>query len=91
MLNTGQNTSYTATLVKIMITIINAPSFTNNGNGTITDTVTGLMATSRWCEMTIESAYAYADNLVLWRVFGLRLPTPRESFSILNHQNTNLL
>jgi hypothetical protein len=23
--------------------IINAPSFTNNGNGTITDTVTGLM------------------------------------------------
>jgi hypothetical protein len=29
--------------------------------------------------MTIESAYAYADNLVL-EGFDQRLPTPRESF-----------
>jgi hypothetical protein len=66
------------------------PSFTNNNNGTITDNVTGLM----WQqvdggEMTIENAITYCDNLVLGGFSDWRLPTPIESFSIINHQNSN--
>lgn len=40
-------------------------------------------------EMTIENAIIYADNLVLGGFSDWRLPTPIESFSILNHQNNN--
>ncbi|MBC7640793.1 MAG: DUF1566 domain-containing protein, partial [Flavobacterium sp.] len=54
------------------------------------DNITGLM----WQqvdggEMTIENAFIYADNLVLGGYSDWRLPTPKESFSILNHQNIN--
>ncbi|WP_395046995.1 DUF1566 domain-containing protein [Flavobacterium sp.] len=88
--DTGQNTSYTATFGEDNDYSINMPSFTNNANGTIIDTVTGLMwQQADGSEMTIESAYTYADNLVLGGFSDWRLPTPRESFSILNHQNTN--
>jgi hypothetical protein len=41
--DTGQNTSYTATLVKIMITVLMRRRLPIMANGTITDTVTGLM------------------------------------------------
>ncbi|MFV8333519.1 DUF1566 domain-containing protein [Flavobacterium sp. GSP14] len=88
--DTGQNTSYTATFGEDNDYSINMPSFTNNANGTIIDNVTGLMwQQADGGEMTIESAYTYADNLVLGGFSDWRLPTPRESFSILNHQNTN--
>lgn len=88
--DTGQNISYTTTFGEDNDYTINAPSFTNNSNGTITDTVTGLM----WQqvdggEMTIENAFIYADNLVLGGFSDWRLPSPMESFSILNHQNNN--
>lgn len=88
--DTGQNLSYTTTFGEDNDYNINVPSYTNNGNGTITDNVTGLM----WQqvdggEMTIENAFIYADNLVLGGYSDWRLPTPRESFSILNHQNIN--
>ena len=88
--DTGQNTSYTATFGEDNDYSINMPSFTNNANGNIIDNVTGLMwQQADGGEMTIESAYTYADNLVLGGFSDWRLPTPRESFSILNHQNTN--
>ncbi len=88
--DTGQNISYTSTFGEDNDYTINAPSFTNNSNGTITDTVTRLM----WQqvdggEMTIESAFIYANNLVLGGFSDWRLPSPMESFSILNHQNNN--
>jgi Protein of unknown function (DUF1566)/Secretion system C-terminal sorting domain len=88
--DSGQNISYTTTFGEDNDYTINAPSFTNNSNGTITDTVTGLM----WQqvdggEMTIENAFIYADNLVLGGFSDWRLPSPMESFSILNHQNNN--
>ena len=88
--DTGQNISFTTTFGEDNDYNINVPSFTNNSNGTITDNVTGLM----WQqvdggEMTIENALIYADNLVLGGFSDWRLPTPRESFSILNHQNNN--
>lgn len=88
--DSGQNISYTTTFGEDNDYTINAPSYTNNSNGTITDTVTGLM----WQqvdggEMTIENAFIYADNLVLGGFSDWRLPSPIESFSILNHQNNN--
>ncbi len=88
--DTGQTTTYTATFGEDQDYLINTPSYTNNGNGTITDNVTGLM----WQqvdggEMTIENATIYCNDLSLGGFSDWRLPTPIESFSILNHQNTN--
>ena len=88
--DTGQTQSYTTTFGEDQDYLINTPSFTNNNNGTIKDNVTGLM----WQqvdggEMTIENAITYCDNLVLGGFSDWRLPTPMESFSILNHQNSN--
>ena len=88
--DTGQTSSYTASFGEDQDYLINTPSYTNNGNGTITDNVTGLM----WQqvdggEMTIENAAIYCDGLSLGGFSDWRLPTPIESFSILNHQNSN--
>ena len=88
--DTGQTQNYTTTFGEDQDYLINTPSFTNNNNGTITDNVTGLM----WQqvdggEMTIENAITYCDNLVLGGFSDWRLPTPIESFSIINHQNSN--
>ncbi len=86
--DTGQSTSYTATFGEDNDYNINVPSYTNNGNATITDNITGLMwQQADGGEMTIETAFTYADNLVLGGFSDWRLPTPSESFSILNHQN----
>lgn len=88
--DTGQTVSYTTTFGEDNDYSINAPSYTNNGNGTITDVVTGLM----WQqvdggEMTIENAMIYCDNLVLGGFSDWRLPTPLEAYSIQNLQNNN--
>lgn len=88
--DTGETQSYTTTFGEDHDYLINAPSFTNNNNGTITDNVTGLM----WQqvdggEMTVESAITYCNNLVLGGYSDWRLPTPIEAYSILNHQNSN--
>jgi len=88
--DTGQNTSYTAIVGQDNDYNINVPSYTDNGNGTITDNVTGLM----WQkvdggEKTFENAITYCDNLVLAGYSDWRLPTPLESFSIMNLQNSN--
>ena len=88
--DTGETQSYTTTFGEDHDYLINAPSFTNNNNGTITDNVTGLM----WQqvdggEMTFESAVAYCNSLTLGGLSGWRLPTPIEAYSILNHQNSN--
>ncbi len=88
--DTGQTMSYTNTFGEDNDYTINVPSYTNNSNGTITDNVTGLM----WQqvdggEMIIENATTYCDNLALGGYSDWRLPSPIESFSILNHQNNN--
>ncbi|HRI01863.1 MAG TPA: DUF1566 domain-containing protein [Saprospiraceae bacterium] len=88
--DTGETLSYTSTFGEDHDYIINAPGFIMNGNGTVTDTVTGLM----WQqldggEMSIESAIKYCDSLSLAGYTDWRLPSAHEAFSILNHQNTN--
>ena len=88
--DTGQTTSYTATFGEDNDYVINAPLFTNNGNGTVTDNVTGLMwQQSDGGEMTIENAITYCDNLVLGGFSDWRLPTKQESMSILNLDKNN--
>jgi Protein of unknown function (DUF1566)/Secretion system C-terminal sorting domain len=88
--DTGQNMGYTTTFGEDNDYSINPPHFYNNLNGTLSDTVTGLM----WQridggEMTVENAAIYADTLTLSGFTDWRLPTAREAFSILNLQNNN--
>lgn len=84
--DTGQTISATATFGEDSDYLINAPSFTDNSNGTVTDNITGLM----WQkvdagEMTWDNAVAGAAALSLGGFTDWRLPTPAEAFSIMNH------
>ncbi len=88
--DTGQTGSYTSTPGEDSDSIINPQSFTDNGDGTITDNITGLM----WQkvdgdEMTFESAATYCANLVLGGKDDWRLPTGIELFSLNNYDNLN--
>ena len=88
--DTGQTMSYTATFGEDNDYTTYPPFFTINGDGTITDTITGLM----WQqldggEMTIENAILYCNNLTIGGYTNWRLPTAHEAFSIFNHQYTN--
>lgn len=88
--DTGQNQSYTNTFGEDNDFNIYMPYFTINGNGTVTDTITGLMwQQGDGGEMTIENAHTYCANLSLGGYTDWRLPNAHESFSILNHQNAN--
>ncbi len=67
---------------------IHVPAFTDNGNGTVTDTNTGLM----WQktdngESTWEYAVTNARNVAVGGYSDWRLPTPAELFSMLNLNN----
>ena len=88
--DTGQTTSYTATFGEDHDYLINTPNYTNNGDGTITDKVTGLMwQQADGGEMTHDNAIIYCDNLILGGHSDWRLPTPIEAYSILIHENGN--
>ena len=86
--DTGQTLNATATPGEDSDYAINAPSFTDNGNSTITDNVTGLM----WQktdngEMTWDNAVTNAATVTTGGYTDWRLPTPLEAFSILNHNS----
>jgi arylsulfatase A-like enzyme len=69
---------------------IHAQAFTNNGNGTITDNVTGLMWQSvDNGETTWENAVANAASVTTGGYNDWRLPTPHELFCLFNHQVSN--
>ena len=88
--DTGQTEHYTATYGEDADYLINPPSFTDNGNGTITDNITGLMwQKTDGGEMTYENAAVYCENLVLGGCSDWRMPTSHELFGILNHQQLN--
>jgi hypothetical protein len=67
---------------------INPPSFVDNGDGTITDNVTGLMwqkndnGESTWDVAVTSAAGVRTGGYSDWR-----LPTPTEAFALLNHAN----
>ena len=88
--DTGETISYTNTFGEDADFLIYPPYFKINGNGTVTDTITGLM----WQqldggEMTIENAVTYCSTLTLGGYSDWRLPNAHEAFSILHHQNAN--
>ncbi len=61
-------------------------SFTDNGDGTVTDNNTGLVwqQTPPSDKMTYDEAVEYVENLKLGGYDDWRLPTIKESFSIAN-------
>jgi hypothetical protein len=88
--DTGQTGDFTTTFGEDADYSINIPAFVKHNNGTITDTITGLMwQQADGGEMTIEKAILYADTLTFGGYSDWRLPTAHESFSILNHQRNN--
>lgn len=88
--DTGQTESYTSTPGEDSDFTVNSPSYTDNGNGTITDNITGLMwQKSDGGELTFENAALYCANLNLGGYSDWRLPTGFELFGINNYNNLN--
>lgn len=90
--DTGQTLDATATFGEDSDYTINAPALTDNADGTVTDTQTGLM----WQkvdagEMTWASAVANSPAQTTGGYSDWRLPTPAELFSIFNHNNNPAL
>lgn len=64
----------------------NRPSYTDNGDGTVTDNVTGLM----WQQtmdgkMTFADAFEYAENGMLGGYDDWRVPTIKELWSLMQY------
>jgi len=88
--DTGQTTSYTTTYGEDSDFTINSPSYTDNGNGTITDNITGLIwQKTDGGEMTFENASIYCQNLELGGYNDWRLPVCSELFSINSYDKAN--
>lgn len=88
--DTGVNVIYSTTKADDGGYIINPMSFTDNGDGTITDNITGLMwQKNDGGEMTFENAQTYCENLTLGGYSDWRLPTGTELFGINNYSYAN--
>ncbi|MBF0240196.1 MAG: DUF1566 domain-containing protein [SAR324 cluster bacterium] len=89
--DTGQTSSSTTTFGEDPDYLINAPSYTDNSNGTITDNVTGLM----WQKendnqkYTWSGAGSYCEGLTLGGYADWRLPTKKELMSIIHNGTYN--
>jgi uncharacterized protein (TIGR03437 family) len=87
---TGQTTHFTTTPGEDADYALDPPSLAANGDGTVTDLVTGLMwQQADGGEMTWENAGAYCKALSLGGHQDWRLPFAHEAFSILNHGTVN--
>ncbi|RPD96209.1 DUF1566 domain-containing protein [Aureibaculum marinum] len=63
----------------------NAPSYTDNGDGTITDNITGLMwEQDMGTKITFEEAFSKAENSTLGGYTDWRVPTLKELYSLIN-------
>ncbi len=85
--DTGQTESYTGVFGEDSDYNINPPSFTDNGNGTVTDNVTGFIwqqeddgVTRSW-----DDAVKYCEELDLATFTDWRLPDVEELKSIVNY------
>jgi hypothetical protein len=88
--DTGQQVSYTLTYGEDSDYSIFPPAYVIHPDGTVTDSVTGLMWMSAdGGEMTFENARVYADTLTFAGYSDWRLPTGVELFSIQHHQYSN--
>jgi hypothetical protein len=76
----GQNSSYPG----------NVPSYTNNGDGTITDNVTGLMwVKERGSKVTWDDAVASASTNRTAGYNDWRMPTIKELYSLIRFSGVN--
>jgi hypothetical protein len=89
--DTGQTQSYTTTFGEDHDYAINLPFYMDNGNGTVTDNITGLMwqqqddATTRiW-----DDAGTYCNNLTIAGYSDWRLPSYNELISIADYGTSN--
>jgi gluconolactonase len=81
--DTGQAGDFTSSPGEDSDYTINAPSFTDNGDGTVTDAVTGLLwQKGDGGEAAWEKARSYADGLVLGGYDDWRLPSSHELFCL---------
>ena len=88
--DTGQTNRYTATYGQDADYSINPPAFADNGDGTVTDNVTGLVwQKADGGEMTWSNAVIYAQTNRVGGQSDWRLPDSHEAFSILNHGRVN--
>jgi len=88
--DTGQTISYTATKGEDSDFDFHAPSYKDNGDGTITDNVTGLMwQKSDGGEMIYANASPYCKSLSLGGFSDWRLPTSHELFGLNCYDNVN--
>ena len=86
--DTGQVTSYTSTFGEDSDYAINPPAYTVNGNGTVTDQVTGLMwQQADGGEMIFANAATYCQNLTLAGYTDWQLPSSHELFNIGDHDH----
>jgi len=88
--DTGQTGDYTSAFGEDSDYTIYPPVFSDNGDGTILDNVTGLL----WQkvdggEMSWEDACEYSDTLHLSGFEDWRLPNSHELFSIVDHGRLN--
>jgi Protein of unknown function (DUF1566) len=86
--DTGQTKHYTETPGEDSFYSINPPSYKDNGDGTVTDLVTGL----QWQqvdggEKPWDASVAYCKALDLAGKNDWRLPYVQELFTILNHES----
>ncbi|MCX6268033.1 MAG: SUMF1/EgtB/PvdO family nonheme iron enzyme [Bacteroidetes bacterium] len=87
---TGQTAGYTSTAGEDCDYLINPQSFTDKGDGTITDNNTLLMwQKTDGGEMTVENAEIYCNNLALAGYSDWRLPSAVELFSINSYNHLN--
>ena len=81
----GQDATYT----------INPPDLTDNGDGTVTDNLTGLVweqkttETEQYSYTTYSEAASYCEDLSLGGNDDWRVPTRREFSTLLNHSQTS--
>jgi len=86
----GQDAQYTG----------NAPSYTNNGNGTITDNITGLIwqqtadsngdgTINSSDKLTYTAAGTYCENLVLGSQTDWQLPSIKQLYSLIKFNGTD--
>lgn len=88
--DTGQTTNYTSTFGEDSDYTIHPPAYTDNGDGTISDKVTGLMwQKTDGGEMTWEDATNYPSALTLGGHSDWRLPASHELYSITKQGAVN--
>lgn len=88
--DTGQVTDYTSTFGEDSDYSLNPPAYTVNGDGTVTDQVTGLMwQQSDGGEMTWPNAVTYCDQLTLAGYSDWQLPSGFDLFNLVDHDHNN--